>query len=110
MSRGVRRGRGEEGASLIIALAFMLVFSLLITALLQFSVTTFKASNVVVDRARQSYSADGAVDTLVQRLRRDATMNIGRDGRTCDSVTYTGADSSTPSATEIGRASCRERV
>jgi Tfp pilus assembly protein PilX len=94
-----RRARGEEGASLIIALAFMLVFALLVTALLQFSVTSFKAANVVVDRARASYSADAGVDTAVARIKRDANMQIGRDGQTCDTVTFTGADSTTPSAT-----------
>jgi len=94
-----RRGRGEDGASLLIAIAFMLVFALLVTALLQFSVTSFQAANVVVERSRASYAADGAVDTLVQRVRRDPNMNIGRTGQACDDVTFSGADSSTPSAT-----------
>ena len=97
-----RRRRGEEGASLLIALAFMLVFALLVTALLQFSVTSFKASNTIVDRARASYSADAGVDTAIAQIRQDTTMQRGRDtalgGSACGPVSFSGADSTTPEA------------
>src|ERR671937_905182 len=94
-----RRGRGEESASLLIAIAFMLVFSLILTAVLQFSATSFKTAGVVADRNKASYAASAALDTLVSRIRRDTTMNIGRQGQTCASVAFTGADSTTPGAT-----------
>src|SRR4029079_16203544 len=93
MSPRARRGPGEEGASLLLAIIFMLVFSLILTAVLQFSATSFKTANVVNDRNRASYAASGAVDALVQRLRRDPSRNAGRSGQTCGSATFSGADS-----------------
>jgi hypothetical protein len=75
-----RLHREETGASLVIALAFLLLFSLILTALLAFSVESFTAGGVVADRERAAYAADAAIDTAVTRMRQDSTMQVGRNG------------------------------
>jgi hypothetical protein len=77
--RAVRRLHGEDGASLIIAMAFLLLFALLLTALLAFSVESFTAGGVVADREKVAYAADAAIDTAVTRIKQDMTMQVGRN-------------------------------
>jgi Tfp pilus assembly protein PilX len=107
--RTVRRAHGEEGASLIIAMAFLLLFALLLTALLSFAVTSFGTVGNVADRMRLTYAADAAVDTAVQHIRQDPNMQVGRNSaysgsQACD-LTYQPTDG-TPTAS----ASCTPQV
>jgi hypothetical protein len=83
--RIARRMQGEDGASLIIALAFLLLFSLILVAILAFAVTSFGAGGDVSARVSSQYAANAAVDTAVQRIRSSSDMQIGRN------AAYTGA-------------------
>jgi hypothetical protein len=92
--------QGEDGASLIIALAFLLLFSLILVAILAFAVTSFGAGGDVSDRVSAQYAANAAVDTAVQRIRSDATMQLGSstwDTSNACNLTYNPTDG-TPSA------------
>ena len=95
--RAVRRLHGEEGASLLVALAFLLLFAVLLTGLLDFAVTSFNASNKVIDRERAAYSAEAAVHTQIARVRQNATLGVS--GQQCAAESFSGADTSTPAAT-----------
>ena len=65
------RCRGEEGASLILALAFLMVFALLIPALLDLGTTNVLATTRLKDQRSTVYAADGAMDGAIQYLRRN---------------------------------------
>ena len=64
-----RRLRGEDGASLLLALAFLTAFSLLIPALLQLGVTNLLATSRLREQRDVVYTADGATDGAIQYLR-----------------------------------------
>ena len=83
--RAVRRLHGEDGASLVLAMAFLILFGLILVALLGFAVTSFKAGGDVGDREKATYAADAAIDTAVARMRQDAGMQTGRN------ASYTGS-------------------
>jgi hypothetical protein len=80
MSRlAARRLRGEEGASLIIAMAFIVLFSLLLTALLSFATTSFSSQSTIQKNIKASAAAAAAIDTAVAKVRQDPTMLLGGD-------------------------------
>jgi len=90
--RAVRRLHGEDGASLVMAMAFLILFALTLTSLLAFSVTSFRAAGDVEDRIKATYAAGAAVDTAVARIRQDSTMQVGQKSgytgaKACD-ITY----------------------
>ncbi|MEV6580408.1 hypothetical protein AB0M92_19835 [Streptomyces sp. NPDC051582] len=58
----------EEGGTLILALAFVLVFSLVTVSLLSFVGTGLKAAGVYVDQGRRGYSADGATQLAIKNF------------------------------------------
>ncbi|MCX5384163.1 hypothetical protein [Streptomyces sp. NBC_00083] len=58
----------EQGATLILALAFVVVFSLVTVAVLSFAGTGLKAAGVYVDQGRRSYSADGATQLAIENF------------------------------------------
>ncbi|MFJ1864375.1 hypothetical protein ACIOD1_07080 [Streptomyces sp. NPDC088097] len=60
-----RRRDDEEGATLILALAFVVVFSLVTVSVLSFAGTGLKAASVYVDQGKRGYSADGATQLAI---------------------------------------------
>ena len=86
-----RRLHGEEGASLLVALAFLLLFAVLLTGSLQFAVTSFTASNAVISRERAAYSAEAAVHTAASR-RSGRMPRSGVSGQQCVTQSFSGAD------------------
>jgi Tfp pilus assembly protein PilX len=100
--RAVRRLHGEDGASLVLAMAFLILLSLILVALLGFAVTSFKAGGDVGDREKATYAANAAIDTAVARIRQDASMQVGRNASYSPSqacgLTYHPTDG-TPDAT-----------
>ncbi|MDQ6946607.1 MAG: hypothetical protein M3256_10135, partial [Actinomycetota bacterium] len=63
-----RRGHGEEGAALVLALVFVTVIGLLIGFVLTFVETTFKYSAVARTNREELYAADGAMEAAIARL------------------------------------------
>lgn len=67
-----RQGSDESGASLIIALVFVIATALIILALVQLTGNSLlNASNLQTDRST-NYAADGVIDGAIQTLRFDA--------------------------------------
>jgi hypothetical protein len=64
-----RRTRGEDGASLILALAFLLVFAILIPAILDLGTTNVLSTSRLKSQRSTTYEADGAMDGAIQYLR-----------------------------------------
>ncbi|MFD4866972.1 hypothetical protein [Streptomyces sp. NPDC058412] len=63
-----RRRDDEQGATLILALAFVVVFSLVTVSVLSFVGTALKAASVYVDQGKQGYSADGATQLAIKNF------------------------------------------
>lgn len=64
-----RHLRGEEqGATLILALAFIVVFSLVAVAVLSFAGAGLKAAKVYVGQGKRGYSADGATQLAIKNF------------------------------------------
>ncbi|MFE9120105.1 hypothetical protein [Streptomyces sp. NPDC007172] len=62
------RDDDEQGATLILALVFVVVFGLVTVAVLSFAGTGLKAAGVYVDQGRRSYSADGATQLAIKNF------------------------------------------
>lgn len=58
----------EQGSTLIIALAFIVVFSLVSVSVLSFAATGLKAAGVYVDQGKRDHSADGATQLAVKNF------------------------------------------
>ncbi|MFJ3642888.1 hypothetical protein ACIPRD_24425 [Streptomyces sp. NPDC090108] len=64
-----RRPRDDEqGATLILALVFVVVFSLVTVSVLAFAGTGLKAASVYVDQGKRAYSADGATQLAISNF------------------------------------------
>ncbi|MFD7032538.1 hypothetical protein ACFWAR_31400 [Streptomyces sp. NPDC059917] len=64
-----RRPRGDEqGATLILALAFIVVFGLVAVSVLSFAGTGLKAAKAYADQGRLGYSADGATQLAIKNF------------------------------------------
>lgn len=63
-----RPPRDERGATLILALAFVVVFGLVTVAVLSFAGTGLKAASVYVGQGKRSYSADGATQLAIENF------------------------------------------
>jgi hypothetical protein len=80
-----RRFRGERGAALILAIAFMVVVGG-IGAAVTASVTSGLNGRVVLDELRnREYAADGAIETSITRIR--GLSNPGGNPAECSSTT-----------------------
>jgi hypothetical protein len=83
---GEGRLEGERGASLVLAIAFLGLFSVFIVALLGFAQAAFLSTVGVHEQGLRQYAASSAVDTAIQRVR--ANIDLGRDpafgGPSCD--------------------------
>jgi len=69
----LRRGRAEDGASLVVALAFLALLGAFTTAILTVSFTGFKTTEVVRSQDSELYGADGGTDVGIQLLRTNAS-------------------------------------
>ncbi|MFD7081822.1 hypothetical protein [Streptomyces sp. NPDC059918] len=58
----------EQGSSLILALAFIVVFSLVTVSLLSFAATGLKAAGVYAEQGKRDYSADGATQLAIKNF------------------------------------------
>ncbi|GAA2663731.1 hypothetical protein [Streptomyces lunalinharesii] len=63
-----RRRDDEQGATLILALVFVVVFGLVTVSVLSFAGTGLKAARVYVDQGRRGYSADGATQLAIKNF------------------------------------------
>ncbi|HUR18525.1 MAG TPA: hypothetical protein VMZ51_06260 [Acidimicrobiales bacterium] len=89
LSRHRRRGPGEDGSALIIALFFATIFSLLVATVISFAEVGLKASASFDGRAKDLYATDGAVSAAINRFRRggpcdDYTAPADSDGEPLD--------------------------
>jgi Tfp pilus assembly protein PilX len=64
-----RLRRDERGSTLVIALAFVAVFSLWLSSLLPFSSTGLRLSKTVEDQRNVVYAADAAIEAAINALR-----------------------------------------
>ncbi|MFE6906623.1 hypothetical protein [Streptomyces erythrochromogenes] len=65
-----RRRDDEQGATLVLALAFIVVFSLVTVSVLSFASTGLKTAAVYVDQGKRDYSADGATQLAIENFAR----------------------------------------
>ena len=72
-----RRAAGEQGATLILALVFLATIGLMAIAILGFGDASMRATGAYREERGKNYSADGALDAAINRVRSDPT--IGRD-------------------------------
>ncbi|MEV7413847.1 hypothetical protein [Streptomyces sp. NPDC089919] len=63
-----RARRDEQGATLILALVFVVVFGLLTVSVLAFVGTGLKATVAYADQSRRAYSADGATQLAIKNF------------------------------------------
>ncbi|MGD0255653.1 MAG: hypothetical protein ABSB99_08910 [Acidimicrobiales bacterium] len=69
MPPSTRHQHGEDGASLILALVFMVVMSLLLLGLLELTGTALVNTYNLKSQRSLEYAADGAADIAVQNVR-----------------------------------------
>ncbi|MFG2972164.1 hypothetical protein ACGFYY_04030 [Streptomyces sp. NPDC048331] len=63
-----RRRDDEQGATLILALAFIVVFSLVTVSVLSFAATGLRAAGAYADQGKRGYSADGATQLAIENF------------------------------------------
>jgi Tfp pilus assembly protein PilX len=92
----MRRLRDEDGAALLLALAFMVFFGLVITVLLGFAEASVRVTQNLREQRDVVYAADGAMDGAIQYAR--SNPEAGAFGRpaSCSApcvpcITYTVA-------------------
>jgi len=73
-----RRFSGERGASLLLALGFLLAFSLAIPALLRLGTTNFLATTQLRQQRGSVYAADGSTEGAIQYLRHTSHIDCAR--------------------------------
>src|SRR3954454_13884410 len=71
LSRAFSRRRDDSGAALMVALIFILVVGLIVTAALSKSGAVLRSDYLVRDTAQVQYGSDAAVDRALQLLRDD---------------------------------------
>lgn len=69
--------RAERGSALLIALAFMLVFSVLLTAILGYASTNARTSQKLIKQRTKNYAVDGTLESAVNWAK--DVSNVGRD-------------------------------
>jgi hypothetical protein len=80
-----RRSHSERGASLVIALAMILIVSVAIVAVLAYAATSLHTISVIKNQRQVLYTADGAVQTAMQSVRTDPTIGTGPS---CPTLSY----------------------
>jgi hypothetical protein len=88
--------QGEEGVTLILALAFLSLFAVMIPALLNLGTTNLLGTSRLHDQRAGVYAADSATEGAIQYLRYHT--ECGRLGLSCPTSSF-GFQSGTTSAT-----------
>lgn len=88
---------GEDGAVLVLALVFMLVWAVIVYALLDLASTGFEVAGASNDRTDRVYASDGAVETAVAALVADPAPEAGA----CPAFTAAIADHAVEVACEL---------
>jgi hypothetical protein len=88
-----RRAHGEDGVTLLLALAFLSLFALVIPAMLQLGGTNLLDTSRLHEQRSAAYAADGATEAAVQYLRDHP--DCGRLGLTCPTSSVTWTSNST---------------
>ena len=70
--------RGEDGASLVVALGFLMMFGILIPSIAALGSNNLLATVRLQDQRGAVYTADGALDGAIQYLRLPAHLSCGR--------------------------------
>jgi hypothetical protein len=76
VERENHRLEGEHGATLVLALAFLAIFGLLTVAILGFGDASFRATAGYRSQRAANYSADGALDGAVNRVRHNTSIGL----------------------------------
>jgi hypothetical protein len=97
---GLKTHRGEQGTSLVLALAFMTLFGVTAGLLATFGSVSFKTVASVREQRAVVYAAQGAVDTAIANVRRNGSYG----GATCPTMTLPSVAGHTISATCTGEA------
>ncbi len=74
LHRAARRCRGEDGVSLIIAMAFLSLLGVLVVSLLTVAYGSFKTTQVVRGSNSSLFGADGGVDYGIEYLRANSSI------------------------------------
>ena len=74
MMADLSRGRDDSGAALILALVFLIVAALTLTALVSFAGTGLLDTAGFTSERGQQYGANGAVEIAIQRVRSQPTV------------------------------------
>lgn len=73
----VARLRAQNGQTLILALGFISLFSIVGASLLNLATTNLRASTNLRDLRAAQFAADGAVETAINRVRFDSAAENG---------------------------------
>jgi hypothetical protein len=95
-----RRGRGEDGVSLILALAFLSLFALFIPRLLDLAATNMLATSRLQGQRSSVYAADAATEGAIQYLRTHSSC--GRlGGGSCPIANFSASLNGTTATTNF---------
>src|SRR5437016_5395129 len=87
----IKRIDDESGASLLLVVVFISVFSVIVAAILDFGATGFKTSETIASVRKQQTAADGAVDAAINLIRGSSTAGLA--GNACPPLSYDDPDS-----------------
>ncbi|MFT5222306.1 MAG: hypothetical protein ACI867_000605, partial [Glaciecola sp.] len=74
----MKHPHGQDGAALMMALLFLLLFAIAVPALLGLSFSSLRFATAAEDRGRAAYASDGAIDSVIANLR--ASTTLGAEG------------------------------
>jgi hypothetical protein len=86
LERVRRRSTDDSGASLMLVIIFVMVFSLVGAVILDFATTGFKTTESIVDIRDEQHAVDAAVEGAISAIRGSNTA--GYAGETCPTYTY----------------------
>jgi hypothetical protein len=84
--------KDEEGASLILVIIFVLIFSIVIAAILDFATTGFKTTQEVIGIRSQQHAVDGAMDGAINAIRGSSTIGLENSPIDCPDFNYESPD------------------
>jgi hypothetical protein len=79
----IRRRRNESGASVVLALVFLSLFGLFISAILTFTESSLLVSRQASIGADQVYGADGALEGAINVVATNASAGVDGSGTPC---------------------------
>jgi hypothetical protein len=74
--RSHTRGQREEGAALALALAFFVLFFVLIGVVFSFASSSFLQSNTMVSQRNAAYAVNGGMDAAIRLAQNDTTNKV----------------------------------